>query len=293
MRTALRNIFIILWKDLLIDLRRKENILAMVFFSLLTLLIFQFALGGSDAAHYRITPRTMQFLAAGGASEPALLALDPLVGRTIATREALLQALDELGEAAPSGQERIAILKAARRTSLQASAPGLLWVMFLLAGLLGLGKSFSQEKENACMEGLLLTPASRGSLYLGKMGSNVMFLVVLLAIVLPMFALMYHISLAGVLLPLCAVLLAGVLGFSALGTLLGGMTSTLRGREILLPLLLFPLLAPIVIVVVHLTGVILEGGSLAGQMDWVRLLAAADAVFLIVSYLIFEYVMEA
>lgn len=296
MPAMLRHIFIILWKDLLIDLRRKENLLAMGFFSLMTLLIFQFALGGSEAAHYRLTPRAMEILAASGTSRETLRTLAPLAGKTHATRAALLQALDALGgpgAISPSGPERIAILKAARRTSLQASAPGLLWVMFLLAGLLGLGKSFSQEKENACMEGLLLTPATRGALYLGKMGSNVIFLLMLLAIVLPLFALMYQISLSGVLLPLCGVLLAGVVGFSALGTLLGGMTSTLRGREVLLPLLLFPLLAPIVIVVVHLTGVILEGGDLAEQMDWVRLLAAADAVFLIVSYLIFEYVMEA
>lgn len=290
--STMRNIAIILWKDLLIDLRRKENLLAMAFFSLIILLIFQFALGSSKAAHYRITPRAMETLAAGGASAESLRSLAPLVGLTHATREALLQALDRLGEGKVSGGERIAILKAARRTPLQASAAGLLWVMFLMAGLLGLGKSFGQEKENACMEGLLLTPASRGALYLGKMGSNVMFLLMLLAIVLPLFALMYDISLKGILLPLCGVLLAGVLGFSALGTLLGGMTSTLRGREVLLPLLLFPLLAPIVITVVHLTGVVLEGGSLAGQMDWIRLLIATDAVFLIVSYLVFEYVME-
>lgn len=307
MPTMLRHIFIILWKDLLIDLRRKENLLAMGFFSLMILMIFQFALGGSEADHYRLTPRAMEALAASGVSPETLQALAPLTGKTHATRAALLQALDGLGGpgassgpagpagpavSALSGPERIAILKAARRSSLQAAAPGLLWVMFLLAGLLGLGKSFGQEKENACMEGLLLTPATRGAIYLGKMGSNVIFLVMLLAMVLPLFALMFQISLSGILLPLCGVLLAGVVGFSALGTLLGGMTSTLRGREVLLPLLLFPLLAPIVIVVVHLTGVILEGGDMAEQMDWVRLLAAADAVFLIVSYLVFEYAME-
>jgi heme exporter protein B len=293
MRTALRHIFIILWKDLLIDLRRKENILAMVFFSLLTLLIFQFALGGSQAVHYRLTPRAMTALDADGAAPETLRAVASLTGVTHATRASLLAALDALGPHRPLGEARISILKAARRTSLQASAAGLLWVMFLLAGLLGLSKSFSQEKENGCMEGLLLTPAGRGVLYLGKMGSNVLFLLLLLAIVLPLFALLYQIPLTGVLLPLCGVLLAGVLGFSALGTLLGAMTSTLRGREVLLPLLLFPLLAPIVIVVVHLTGIILEGESLAEQMDWIRLLAAIDAVFLIVSYLVFEYVMEA
>ncbi|MCZ6473925.1 MAG: heme exporter protein CcmB [SAR324 cluster bacterium] len=292
MKTALRQIGIILWKDLLIDLRRKENLLAMVFFSLLTLLIFQFALGSADDLRYRLTPRALAMLENDGLSPAAHGDLQSLVGRTFATRNAFLQALRATGPQVVTGAERVAVLEAARRTTLQEGAPGLLWVTFLLAGLLGLSKSFSQERENGSMEGLLLTPAARGTIYLGKMGSNALFLLLLLAMVLPLFALLYQISLWGVLLPLCAVLLAGVLGFAALGTLLGGMTSTLQGKEVLLPLLLFPLLAPIVIIVVHLTGVILEGSPLAAEMDWVRLLAAVDAVFLIISYLVFDFVME-
>ena len=296
MLTPLRQIGIILWKDLLIDLRRKENLLAMVFFSLLTLLIFQFALDSAENVRYRLSPRALAGLVSRELSPEVLPALAPLVGRTFATRAAFLEAMAAAGtegSVAPAGAERLAVLEAARRTALQEGAPGLLWVTFLLAGLLGLSKSFSQEREYGSMEGLLLTPAGRGVIYLGKMGSNALFLLLLLALVLPLFALLYQVRLWDVLPALGAVLLAGVLGFAALGTLLGGMTSTLRGKEVLLPLLLFPLLAPIVIVVVHLTGVILEGTPLSAEMDWIRLLAATDAVFLIVSYLIFDYAMEA
>ncbi len=82
------------------------------------------------------------------------------------------------------------------------------------------------------------------------------------------------------------------MGFTALGTLLGGITASLKGREVLLPILLFPLLVPIVVVAVHLTGQVLDGFSLWGEGAWLRLMGAFDAVFLIVSYLVFEYVME-
>ncbi len=292
MLIALRQIWIILWKDLVIDLRRKENILAMFFFSLLTLLIFQFALGGEEETRFRLTPRALNSLQAQGYFKDSAAALNSLVGRTFSTQQAFLGTLAGLEELHLEGRERIALLQASRRTFLQESASGLLWVMFLLAGVLGLSKSFGQEKENGCMDGLLLTPVSRGVLYLGKMGSNALFLMLLLVLIVPVFALLFKIPLMGVLWPLSLVLLGGVLGFCALGTLLGGITSSLRGKEVLLPLLLFPLMAPILIGEVHLTGVVLEGGSLSQETGWINLLAAADAVFLIVSYLVFDYVME-
>ena len=129
-------------------------------------------------------------------------------------------------------------------------------------------------------------------LYLGKMVGNALFLLILLLLLLPMFALMFGIHLGGVWLPLGAVILAGVLGFSALGTLLGAITASLRGKEVLLPLLLFPLMVPVLIMEVQLTGAILDGEPLAGQVRWLGLLGLFDALYLTVSYLVFEYVME-
>ena len=292
MELVLRQIGIILWKDLLIDLRRKENILAMFFFSLLTLLIFQFSLGGEEDLRYRLTPRAVVDLQSTGQLENATLAAKTLVGRTFPTQQAFLMAVMETNPKI-TGPQRIVLLQAAKRNFLQESVPGLLWVSFLLAGVLGLSKSFGQERENGCIDGLLLTPVNRGVLYLGKMGSNALFLILLLVLLVPVFALLFQAPLDAMIWPLSPVLLGGVLGFCALGTLLGGVTSTLRGKEVLLPLLLFPLITPILIVVVHLTSVILEGGPLADEMGWIQLLVAGDVVFLMISYLVFDFVMEA
>ena len=143
------------------------------------------------------------------------------------------------------------------------------------------------------MDGLLLTPVDRGVLYLGKMLSNTAFMVIILVLLLPLFGLFFQVRLSDVVLPLGAVLLAGVLGFASLGTLLGGITASLKGREVLLPILLYPLLVPLVVAAVFLTGAVLDGGTLSGHGGWLNLLLACDAVFLVVSYLVFDYVMEA
>ena len=295
MTAALRmveQVWVLLWKDLLIDLRRKENIVAMFFFALLTLLIFNFAVGEREGDRYRITPRALEVLAGEGVTPTTLAGLRSLAGRTFNGRQSLLSALDELPGGRLSGAERIAILKHSARTFVRESAAGLLWVTVLLAGVLGLSKSFTQEREQGCIDGLLLTPVSRGVIYLGKMLSNTLFLGVIVLLLLPLFSLFFGVGLRGTLAPLLVVLLGGTLGFTALGTLLGGITASLKGKEVLLPILLFPLLVPIVVVVVHLTSVILDGVPLAGETRWLQLLAAFDAVFMIVSYLVFEYVME-
>ncbi|MCH8885696.1 MAG: heme exporter protein CcmB [SAR324 cluster bacterium] len=172
------------------------------------------------------------------------------------------------------------------------AAPGLFWVTVLLAGMLGLSKSFAQEREQGCMDALLLTPVERGVIYLGKMFSNTLFLIAIQVMFLPVFSLFFGVGLRGVWLPLAVVMLGGTLGFAALGTLLGGVTASLKGREVLLPVLLFPLLTPLMVVAVYLTGVVLDGVSLWEQGPWLRLMAAFDGVFLIASFLVFEYVME-
>lgn len=283
----------LVWKDVLIDLRRKENLVAMLFFALLTLLIFSFALNAADEPRYRVTPRVLDALGAGGASEPARQAAAALQGRVYDTQDDLLTALERATATPLRLEDKLALLRHARQGPLEASMPGLLWVTFVLAGVLGLGKAFSQEKENGCMDGLLLTPLPRGLLYLGKMASTTVFLLGMLVLLLPLCALLFQVRLGDAWLPLAGVLLAGALGFSALGTLLGGVTSSLRGKEILLPILLFPLLMPLVLVVVHLTAAILAGEPLSAQAGWLQLLGAFDVIFLIVSYLVFEFVMEA
>jgi heme exporter protein B len=292
MGSALSQVWVLLWKDLLIDLRRKENIVSMFFFALLTLLIFNFAVGQGEGQRYRLTPRVLGVLERQGFAPQAMAGLRALEGRTFADRSALLAALDGLPGGPAPGDLRIAVLEQARRDFLQESAAGLLWVTLLLAGVLGLSKSFNQEREQGCMDGLLLTPVSRGVLYIGKMLSNTLFLLGILALLLPLFSLFFGVGLRGAWGPLAVVLAGGTLGFTALGTLLGGITASLKGREVLLPILLFPLLVPLVVVVVHLSAEVLDGAPLLAEPGWLQLLAAFDAVFLIVSYLVFEYVME-
>ena len=289
---ALRQIGILVWKDLLIDLRRKEHLLSMFFFALLTLIIFRFALGGEEASRYQLTPMVLQGLQEEHSDKPLQQWLKPLLDQSFPTRKTFLAALNALVAKRMDPQARLRVMEESQRGPMQDSAPGLLWVTFLFAGLLGLGKSFSQEQENGCMTGLLLTPMPRGVLYLGKLLSTTIFLGLIVGVLLPLFGLFFNLHLGRVLPSLSVVLLGGIVGFTSLGTLLGGLTASLKGREVLLPLLLFPLISPLVLVAVHLSSVVLEGGPLLGELPWLRLLAAIDGVFLIVSYLIFDVVME-
>ena len=250
----------------------------------------------------------MKILKDDGFQPERLELLKPLEGRTYASRSNLLAALDateksgakkaagkksaEKVVATGAGALRIALLEHSGITLMREGAPGLFWITVLLAGMLGLSKSFAQEREQGCMDALLLTPVERGAIYLGKMFSNTLFLIAIQVLFLPLFALFFGVGLRGVWLPLAVVMLGGTLGFAALGTLLGGITASLKGREVLLPVLLFPLLVPLMVVAVNLTGTVLDGASLWEQGAWLRLMAAFDAVFLIASFLVFEYVME-
>lgn len=290
---AFHQFWAILRKDLLIDLRRRENLVAMFLFALLTLITFYFAGGNLQEPRFRLSPRALESLTGKDWTPERIEALRPLLGRAFATQSAFLQALAAAGATASiDADERIQLVRAARGDALQDMAPGFLWVTFLLAGVLGLDKSFGQERENACMEGLLLSPAGRGTIYLGKMAGNAAFLAMVLVLLVPMYGLLFRLDLAGVAGRLALVAAGAVLGFSALGTLLGGLVASLRGKEVLLPLLLFPLVAPLLIASVQLTGAILEGEPLADHLQWLMLIGAFDAVFLIVAFLVFEFVVE-
>jgi heme exporter protein B len=286
-----RQIGILVWKDVLTDLRRRENLLAMFFFAVLTLLLFHFALDAGQDPRYRLTPRVVARIVGKEASRSAA-ALGPLVGRGFASQDALLDALAGIPEGTLTTEQRVALVTEARLGPVEEAAPGLIWVAFVLAGVLGLAKSFAQEREQGSLEGLLLTPVSRGAIYLGKMFGNALFLAVILALLVPLAGLLLGVDLRGTTGPLALTLTGGVLGFSALGTLLGGVTAQVSGREVLLPLLLFPLLVPLLLVEVHLTQAILAGELLGEQMAWLRLLGAFDGIYLVVSYLVFDSVME-
>jgi heme exporter protein B len=169
-------------------------------------------------------------------------------------------------------------------------APGVLWVTFTFAGMLGLNRSFILEKDKGCLEGLLLAPVDRSAIYFGKMLGNLIFMSVVEAIVLPIFWVLFNPPLFSPMLILVIVL--GTLGFAGVGTLFSAVAVHTRAREVMLPVLLFPIVVPLMIAAVKITGGLLDGQLLSEMRNWMNLLVGFDVIFLTVSYMTFDYVVE-
>jgi len=170
--------------------------------------------------------------------------------------------------------------------------PGILWVAFLFSGTLGLNRSFVLEKENGCLMGLMLAPADRTAIYFGKLISNLVFLSIMELFILPLFMIFFNIDILEHLLSLLLVIFLGTLGFCSLGTLLSSLASNLKTREIMLPILLYPLLIPIVIGVVRMTGQVLAGAPLSEMMNWIGLTASFDIIYIGVSIMTIDHILE-
>jgi heme exporter protein B len=214
----------IFWKDLLIEWRSRDRLVAMLLFSLLVVVIFNFALPGGA------TSRTAEL------------------------------------------------------------APGLLWVAYVLASLFGLGRAFSLELENDALAGLALAPTERGWIFLGKAAANLVILACAQAVTAAAFGLVFALDLWAVAGPLALVVLLGSLGLCALGTLFSAIAVRTRFREVMLPLLMLPLLIPVLSGAVQATTALLETGSL--PFESIQLLIVADGIYLIASFLGFEYVLD-
>ncbi len=221
----MRRAWIVVWKDVLSERRSKESLNALVFFSILLLFVFQFALGPE-------------------------------------------------------------------RARVEAALPGLLWLGFVLAGLLAFGRTFLVERENDCWEGLVLSPGDKSAIYLGKLAGNVLLMAVVEAVLLVLFTVFFGLDFTGVLPALSLVLALGTLGLAAVGTLFGAITAQLRARELLFPVLLLPAVVPILLGSVSATQIVILGQPLAEAGAWLKLLAAADLVYLVVGVLTFEFVLE-
>jgi heme exporter protein B len=168
-------------------------------------------------------------------------------------------------------------------------APGVLWVAITFAGMLGLARSFVLERDQGCLDGLLLCPVDRSLLYLGKMLSNLTFISLTELVVLPLCFALFDLTFHLLLLP---ILLLGTIGFSAVGTIVSAMTVHARAREVMLPILLFPLVLPALIAAVRLTGGVLDRQPWGEIRNWMELLVGFDVIFMVISYLAFEYVIE-
>ena len=168
--------------------------------------------------------------------------------------------------------------------------PGILWVAFTFAGVLGLNRSFILEKDKGNMDGLLLCPVSRDVIYAGKMVGIFLFMLVVEMLLLPVFAALYGFPLF---IPeLLLIVVLATLGFAAVGTLFSAMAVNTRSRETMLPLLLLPMTIPVIIAAVESTSMILDGDPQGQLGRWWQILLAFDVIFLVISSLLFGYVIE-
>jgi heme exporter protein B len=178
-------------------------------------------------------------------------------------------------------------LDAKTRTSVTS---GVLWATFAFAGTLGLNRSMSMEKDRGCLDGLLLAPVDRSAIYFGKSIGNLIFMLIVEAVVLPVYSILYNVNLFN--LGLILVILLGSIGYVAVGTLLSSMAVQTRTRDILLPILLFPVMIPMFIAAVKASTGFLHGIPMEEITPWLNLLIVYDVVFTAVSFMVFDYIVE-
>ena len=179
----------------------------------------------------------------------------------------------------PAGAERALI------------APGALWVALTFGGMIGLNRSLAIDLDNDSLQGLLLAPISRGQLYVGKVLSNFVFMLVADAIILPLFVIFYNLQLDVRLLWIGWITFLGTFGFATVGTILSMISAQTRMSEVMLPVLQIPLTIPLILAAVAATGAVL-GEEGEGLSSWVNLVIGFDIIFFVISYLVFDYVVE-
>ena len=189
----------------------------------------------------------------------------------------------------------LAILYVARDATVVSAldvAPGVLWVTFTFAAMIGLNRAFLLERENRALDGLLLSPAPPTAIFMGKALANLVFVGVIELISLPVFIIFYDAPIWGRLPQLLVVIAMATVAFVAVGTLLSSMVVRTRFSEVMLPILLLPFLVPPLVAAVSLTAGILAGRPLSALSGWLTLLALFDIVFVTLSILLFEATLE-
>ena len=169
--------------------------------------------------------------------------------------------------------------------------PGLLWIALLFAGSLMLNPSFAKEQSNDTIYGLRMAPISPFSIYLGKMLANLLFLALTEVVLLPVFAVLYNVSLWPVLGRLIIVLAFGTFGMAVTGTVFSAVATQARMREVLLPLLLLPVLVPLLIASVEATAELFTDAPVLDR-TWLAVLIAFDIVFFVAAWLLSDYLLE-
>jgi heme exporter protein B len=220
-----RQLRILIWKDLLVEARGRETVMAGAVFALLILVIFNFAFD-------------------------------------------------------------------LRVDNVAAVAPGVLWVTVTFAGVLGLGRAFARERDRRTLDGLLLAPVDRSALYLAKVITSIASMLVVEVVALPAFVGLFNLVVDLPLLVLALVL--GTIGLAGVGTLFAAIAAHTRAREVLLPLLLFPVQVPVILATVKSTGAAIRmpGVDPPEVGQWLGLLVAYDALFVALSIVLFEYAID-
>ena len=223
MMEFLRPVLVLLWKDILLELRSRDILVSVLVFGLLVAVVFNFALNA--------TP------------------------------------------------QRTAEL-----------APGILWVAFAFAAMLAMSRAFVREREQGGLDGLLLSPVSRDAIFLGKALASFLFMLLVEAVLLPVFAALLGFSAISITLIFTIVL--ATMGFALVGTLFSAMAVQTRSREIMLPVLFFPIILPVIIAAVEASTLAMGGETIIGLKRWLPLLGVFDALFLVICPWVFSFVVE-
>ncbi len=177
--------------------------------------------------------------------------------------------------------------------AIKSAASGALWLAALFAAVLAFNRSYQVELEGGALDPLLLYPGARWAIFSGKLIANLAFVGLMLIIVVLVGIVLYQVSIPSTWPALLGVLALGAIGICTLGTFYAAMASRSRAREVLLPLLLFPMLVPVLLAAMQATKALLNGDLMHESGAWMKLLVAYDIIFLIVTHLAFEHVIEA
>lgn len=223
MSEFLRPVWVLLWKDILLEVRTRDLVVSVLVFGLLVVVVFNFALN--------VTPQQVTRL-----------------------------------------------------------APGILWVAFAFAGTLAMNRAFVREREQGGLDGLLLSPVSRDAIFLGKAAASFLFMLLVEVALLPVFAVLLNFSVLSFTLIFTIVL--ATLGFALVGTLFSAIAVQTRSREIMLPVLFFPVVLPVIIGAVEASTLAIGGESIVGLKRWLPLIGVFDALFLVICPWAFSIVSE-
>jgi heme exporter protein B len=178
------------------------------------------------------------------------------------------------------------------RARLAEAAPGLLWLAVVFAGLLAVGRLHALETDDGALEQLAAYPVARRALYVGKALGGLAVMVVIGTVVLAAVGVLFAVDILGALLPLLLTVVLGAVGIAAVGTFYAGMTVRLRAREVMLPLLMLPVLAPLLLAAVKATAAALAGDPFGELGAWLQLLVAFDVVMVVAGAATYGFLLE-